>query len=125
MSLSSTTSSMQSGKLNKRLVILKQSSAQDEMGSPSAQYTAVATVWGSIDIQRTSLMYEASTFVGKQIYRITIRFRPDIVFDGTYRLQYTSSSTGIVHTYEIQGVVNDLQSDVMLMLLCYELGGQQ
>ncbi len=68
-------------------------------------------------------MYETSEFVSKVTYRITLRWRADIVFDAAKRIRYTEPTSGVTHTYEVEAVLNTLAANRDVVLICYELGG--
>jgi SPP1 family predicted phage head-tail adaptor len=116
---------MDIGTLNRRVTIIRRSQTQDAAGGPVDQWNDVTTVWASISIQYSSLIYETSEFVSKATYRITMRWSRSLGLKIQDRIRYTDSGTSTVHIYEIQSIVNDKMQDRELLCLCYELDGNQ
>jgi SPP1 family predicted phage head-tail adaptor len=112
---------MQAGKLNRRISIQSQTTAQDAMGQEFQAWSEVWPCWASIEIQNSQLLYSTAEFVSKVTTRITFRYTTSVQILPNMRIVFTEQSTGIVHTYEIQALVNDKQADRQLMALCYEL----
>jgi SPP1 family predicted phage head-tail adaptor len=116
---------MDIGTLNKRVTIQTQSATQDVFGQPVQTWTTTYTCWASIDIQASQLIYSTAEFLDKVTHRITIRWTSSVIISAKQRIVYTEPSTGVVHTYEIQAVVNDKAANRQLTLICYELGAQE
>jgi SPP1 family predicted phage head-tail adaptor len=116
---------MDAGKLNRRISIQTQSTSPDSFGQPVQAWTNSYTCWASIDIQASQLIYSTAEFIAKTTHRITCRWTSSFVFKPNQRIVYTEATTGIVHTYEIQAVINDKQGNVSVTLMCYELDGAE
>jgi SPP1 family predicted phage head-tail adaptor len=112
---------MITGKLNRRIQIQTQSTAPDSFGQPQQTWTTAYTCWASIDIQGSQLVYSTAEFIDKVTHRITCRWTSSFNFAANQRIVYTEQTTGIVHTYEIQAVLNDKQRNRTLILMAYEL----
>lgn len=112
---------MQAGRLNKRVTIQQESTAQDWFGQESSFWDAVYVTWASIDIQASQLLYSTAEFVSKTVVRITFRWTSSVVILPSMRIVYGEPVTGIVHTYQIQSLLNDKQADRTLIALCYEI----
>jgi SPP1 family predicted phage head-tail adaptor len=107
--------------LNRRISIQNQSSTQDGAGQPIQSWTTVYTCWADIDILHGQLIYNTGDFVSKATQIITIRFTSSQVFSSGQRIVYTETTTGVVHTYEIQSILNPAQGNVWLQFLAYEI----
>jgi SPP1 family predicted phage head-tail adaptor len=116
---------MDIGKLNKRVQIQTQTTAQDAFGQPQQTWTTVYTAWAGIDIQTSQLIYATAEFVSKVTHRITLRWTFSVVIAANQRVVYTEPTTGVVHTYEIQALLNIKQANRELVLMCYELDGAE
>jgi SPP1 family predicted phage head-tail adaptor len=115
---------MQAGRLNRRVTITQESTAQDFMGQEVSTWNPVAVLWASIDVQASQLLYSTAEFISKAVIRITFRWTNSVVILPNMRIVYAEAGTGIIHTYEIQSLVNDKQGNRQLMALCYELEGE-
>ena len=80
--------------------------------------------WASIDIQNSALIYSTAEFMSRVNYRITIRWQPSIVIAPNMRVIYMDC-LGTTHTYEIQAVLNTKVANKEIVLMAYELDGQQ
>jgi head-tail adaptor len=121
------------GLLNRRIQIQSQTGAgsdpcanrDDAGGLLPAAWTTIYTCWASIDIQGSQLLYSTAEFISKVTYRITIRWTSSVVFAANQRIVYTEATTGVVHIYTIEAVLNDQQGNQQITLLCYTLDGQE
>lgn len=116
---------MDAGQLNRRIQIQQQSSVQDECGAPLATWKTIYTCWANVDVQRSQLQYETAEFIAKTTHRITFRWTKSVVIQPNMRIVYTEPSTGVTHTYNIEGLLNQNQGNVWLTALCYELNGSE
>jgi SPP1 family predicted phage head-tail adaptor len=116
---------MKIGSLNRRIDIQTQSTAQDSQGQPLQTWTTAYSCWASIDIQNSQLIYSTAEFIEKVTFRITCRWTSSFTFAPNQRIVYTEATTGIVHTYEIQSVLNTQQRNRELTLMVYELDGAE
>ena len=116
---------MIAGLLNRRISILARSTSRDAAGGLSQMWEPVCTTWAAIDIQNSALVYETAEFVSKVTYRITMRYRTDVILDNSKRLRYIEPTTGVQHLYEIKAPLNTLAANRELVLICYELGGSE
>ena len=116
---------MQAGKLNRRVAVQQQTTAQDSFGQPHQSWTTVATVWANINIQRGALQYEASQFISQVVYRITMRYSPSLVVKPNMRLVYTDEISNVTHTYTIQAVWDDDAAHKQISVLAYEQDGAE
>ncbi len=115
---------MNAGKLNRRVQVLERANVRDEAGGQSVEWNPVATVWASIDIQYSALTYETSEFMAKSTYRIEMRRARSIKLKISDRLGWVDPSSGTPHIFEIEAIPPDPDNE-KLMLLCYELDGNQ
>jgi SPP1 family predicted phage head-tail adaptor len=114
---------MQSGKLNRRIQIQTQTTAQDNLGQPQQTWTTAYTCWAGIDIQNSQLIYSTAEFIEKVTSRITCRWTSSFTFEPNQRVLYTEATTAVVHIYEIRAVLNTQQRNRELTLMVYELDG--
>jgi SPP1 family predicted phage head-tail adaptor len=113
------------GKLNRRVTIVQRSTSRDSAGGVSDTWQNVRTVWASIDIQYSSLIYETSEFVSKATYRITLRWSNTLGLKVSDRIRYTDPTTSTIHLYEVQSISNPQMANRELLILAYELDGDQ
>ncbi|HET9087143.1 MAG TPA: phage head closure protein [Acidobacteriaceae bacterium] len=112
-----------SGRLDRRIQIQSQSTVQDTFGQRVNTWTTFYTCWASLDIVKAQLLYNTGDFVDKATQYITIRYTSSQTFSIGDRIIYSEPTTGIVHTYEIQSVLNPEQANVYIQFLAYELFG--
>jgi head-tail adaptor len=109
------------GPINRRVQVQTQSSVADAFGQPQQTWTTVRTVWASIDVQGSQLLYNTAEFVSKSVTRIMVRWTSSFVYLPNMRIVYTEATTGVVHVYNIESVTNVKQGNRDVMLLAYEL----
>lgn len=114
---------MQAGRLNRRIQIQSQTTTQDEFGQPRQEWSTAYSCWASIDVQASQLLYSTAEFVSKVTHRITCRWTSSVVIAANQRIVYTEA--GVAHTYTIEAVLNDKQANKQIIMLCYELNGQE
>jgi SPP1 family predicted phage head-tail adaptor len=109
--------------LNRRILIQSQGTSDlDAFQQPlPAAWTTIYKCWASIDIQGSQLVYSTAEFMSKVAHRITIRYTSSVIFSAKQRILYKEPTTGVVHTYEIEAVLNDRQGNQWLILMAYEL----
>ena len=114
---------MEIGKLNRRIKIQSEGTGElDAFRQPGpAAWSTIYECWASIDIQGSQLVYSTAEFMSKVAHRITIRYTSTVIFSAKQRIVYTEPTTGVVHTYEIEAVLNTNQSNRELIFMCFEL----
>lgn len=113
------------GNLNRRVQIQQQTSAQDLFGQPQPTWATVYTAWANISVQNSQLLYQTAEFVSKVTHRITMRWTSSIVIIPNMRVVYTEATTGVVHTYNVEALLNADQRNRMLVILAYELNANE
>jgi SPP1 family predicted phage head-tail adaptor len=108
---------MPAGDFNRRIQIQTQSSAQDSFGQPLRTWVTGYTCWASVDVQNSQLIYNTAEFMSKVTHRITVRWTSSFTFAASQRIVYTEATTGIMHTYEIQAVLNPKQGNRTVVLM--------
>jgi SPP1 family predicted phage head-tail adaptor len=118
---------MEIGKLNRRIQIQSQGTSElDAFQQPlPAAWTTIYKCWASIDIQNSALIYSTAEFMSKVTFRITMRWTSSVVISAKQRIVYVEPTTQIVHTYEVIAPLNTKQANRKLVLLCYELSGEE
>ena len=118
---------MDSGKLNRRIQIQTQSTDQlDNFQQPlPATWQTIYTCWANVDIQNSQLIYSTAEFISKIAYRITIRWTSSVIISAKQQIVYTEPTTGVVHTYVIQAVLNTDQANKEMVLMAYDLAGEE
>lgn len=116
---------MKIGALNRRIAVQTQSTVQDAFGQPQQVWTTAYSCWSGIAVQNSQLIYSTAEFIDKVTHRITCRWTSSFVFEANQRIVYTDPTTGVVHTYEIQAVLNADQRNRELTLMCYELQAKE
>jgi|GEM_PF-5449108 len=112
---------MNAGKLNRRIQIQSQTTAQDSFGQPVQSWSTAYSCRASIDIQQSQLLYSTAEFMSKVTTRISLRWTSSVIISAAMRVVYTEPTTGVVHTYEIIAPLNTKAANRELVLLCYEL----
>lgn len=115
---------MNIGRLNRRIILQQQSIVQDPFGQPQQSWATAYSCWASIDIQNSQLLYSTAEFAAKVTYRIELRWSSSVIVAPNMRVVFTEPTTRVAHTYEIQAVLNDMQANKKLILICYELNGK-
>jgi len=116
---------MRTPNLNRRISIQQQTSQADEMGQPLDSWTTVCDCWAAIDIQNSALTYNTAEFVSRVIHRITIRWSRSYTFAPNMRITYVDPATSVTHTFNIEAVLNPLQSNAWITFLCYEINATE
>jgi len=116
---------MATGPFNRRIQIQTQTTSQDSLGQPQQTWNTVYSCWANLDIQQSQLVYSTVEFISKVTHRITIRWTHSIVLLPNMRVVYTESTTGVVHTYNIEALVNPQQGNVWVTILAYELNANE
>ena len=116
---------MNAGQLNRKINIQANTTSQDAFGGQIQNWSTLYSCWANIDVQGSQLQYSTAEFISNTTYRITIRYTNSAVISPSQRVVYTDPATGIVHTYEIKGVMNPNQQNKQLTLLCYSLDNKE
>jgi SPP1 family predicted phage head-tail adaptor len=116
---------MDAGGLNRRVQIQQQATTQGPTGQPLQTWNIIYTAWAAISVQKSQLLYETAQFVSKVTHRITMRWTSSLVFQPPMRAVYTEATTGVVHTYNIEAILNTDQRNRELVILAYELGANE
>lgn len=116
------------GALNRRIAVqaLSETTELDSFQQPTpAAWNTVYKCWASIDIQNSALIYNTAEFMSKNVFRITIRWTSSVVFSAKQRIVYIEPTTKVVHAYVIEAVMNTKQANSELVLLVFELSGEE
>jgi SPP1 family predicted phage head-tail adaptor len=113
------------GALNRRVQIQQQTSTQSGSGAPLQTWSTIYTAWAEISVQTSQLLYETAEFVSKVTHRITMRWTSSVVIQPNMRVIYTENTTGVVHTYNVEAILNLEQRNRMLVILAYELNANE
>ena len=105
---------MRAGFLRHRLALKAKSVSRDTFGEEDVTWTTSATVWGSVEPLRGREYMEARQGQADVSHRVVIRYRTGVV--PTMRV-YLEDGRAL----EIDGVINRLERDEMLELMCREL----
>lgn len=116
---------MNAGKLNRRIQIQQQTTAQDGAGQPQQVWTVFYACWAEIDVVKGQLEYQTAEFVSKATHKITIRWTRSVIIVPNMRVVFTEPATGVVHVYNVEALLNDRQSNVELVILAYELNANE
>jgi SPP1 family predicted phage head-tail adaptor len=106
---------------NTPIAIQSQTTSQDAAGQELQEWTTVLCCWANVDFQRSQLIYSTAEFVGKNTYRVSIRWQYQVVIQPNMRVVYTDPFTRITHTLEIQSVLNPNRANKEILLICYSL----
>lgn len=105
---------MQSGKLNRRVSILEQSSTQDESGQYVDTWKPILSTWASIRAATGKEVYAASGFTSQLSHVITLRYNPAVTIRSSHRVQYQD------RIFDIQEVSDRDEGRAQINLLCLE-----
>jgi SPP1 family predicted phage head-tail adaptor len=111
--------------LNRKIQIQQQTTQADAAGQPLDNWTTVCTCWAEIDIQNSALIYNTAAFMSKVVHRITIRWSRSYTFAPNMRVVYPDPATGINRVFNVEAVLNPLQSNQWVTFLAYELQAQE
>src|SRR5882757_1001077 len=99
---------MEAGKLNRRIQIQSQTTSVDpRSGQPLPTWSTLYTCWASIGVQGSQLLYSTSEFMSRVASRIEMRWTSSVIISAKQRVVSTEPTTGVVHTYVIEAVLND------------------
>lgn len=113
------------GSLNCRVQIQQQTTAQDDFGQQQQTWATVYTAWARIGVVRGQLLYQTAEFVSKATHEITLRWTSSVVIVPNMRVVYTEATTGVVHTYNVEALLNADQRNRILVVLAYELNASE
>ena len=105
---------MRAGFLRHRLALKAKSVSRDSFGEEDVTWATTATVWGSVEPLRGREYMEAKQGQADVSHRVVIRYRTGVV--PTMRV-YLEDGRG----FEVESVINRLEKDEMLELMCREL----
>ena len=105
--------------------VQQQTSTQDTFGQQQQTWATVYTAWASISVQNSQLQYSTAEFVSKVTHRITMRWTSSIVILPNMRIVYTEPTTNVVHTYNVEALMNPDQRNRQMVVLCYEINASE
>lgn len=104
---------MQSGKLNKRVIVQTVSKSSDGAGgSATDTWADTATVWAGFDAVDPSEQFEAGQQNTRAPFMVTMRYR---TLTNAQRLKFGS------RIFTINGIVNPGEKNEILQVMCEEL----
>ena len=105
---------MRAGYLRHRLALKSKSVSRDTFGEEDITWTTTATVWGSVEPLRGREYMEARQGQADVSHRVVIRYRTGVV--PTMQVVMEDGKTLVVDS-----VINRLEKEEMLELMCREL----
>ena len=123
------------GQMNRRVQIMRLGGTTgtvttDTAGQPidagSAGWSQVRNPWAKIEPQatgKTAQTFGTGEFTSKLQVWITIRWSVKDRITSADRVVYTEPGSGLVHTFNVQDVVNVAQKNEDLLLICEEIDG--
>lgn len=105
---------MRAGFLRHRLALQAKSVSRDTFGEEDVTWTTWATVWGSVEPLRGREYMEARQGQADVSHRVVIRYRAGVA--PTMRIALEDG-----RKLQIESVINRLERDEMLELMCKEL----
>ena len=103
----------------------------DSYGQPvdtgSAGWVTIRTPWAAIapqDQRKTSQNFQNGEFTEHVTTLITFRWSKSDRITTADRVVYTEQGSGLVHTYNINDIVNPGQRNEDIILVCTELDGE-
>lgn len=103
---------MNIGKLNKRITLLRLGDVEDSLGQSTKDLVEIATVWGSLYPVRGAEFYEVQKIQSKITHKCYIRYREEIDSNCFLRCQ------GI--TYSIESATDVDLDHKMIEIMCSE-----
>jgi SPP1 family predicted phage head-tail adaptor len=104
---------MESGRLNRRVMIQAPSVVQDEYGQPTSTFVTLATVWAAVEPLSGRQLFAARAAVSTVSVAITIRFLATVTT--AMRVLYGN------HIYGIDAIIDSEMAHESLILQCSEL----
>lgn len=110
---------MQIGRLKERITIQSVVAGKGDTGAPTESTTTVATVWAEVRmIAGSEQLEQPLEQVGtSRLYRITIRYRDDVV--PTMTLLWEPKE-GVSHTLQVRSVIDPNGKRELLQIDCSE-----
>ena len=113
-----------SGEMNRRVSIMRLSTAKNAMNEQIDTYGEVGKRWAKIEVLFGSKNYETNEMVAKSTYRITLWRDKGVVLNIRDRVYWTDPATNTLHMYEIEQIPPD-PKNMQLILEVYEIAGGQ
>jgi len=104
---------MRAGRLRQRVTIREKSVTRGDYGAETVTWTAVATVWASVEPLRGREFLEAQREGAEVTTKVVMRYRGGIVPE----MQVTYSD----HTYDVLAVIHVDERGRELQLMCREV----
>lgn len=104
---------MRIGWLRHRVILQEKSTARNDYGEPIKTWSTLATVWGSVEPLRGAEYREGRIQAQAVTHRIRIRHYSGLSPEN--RVQHSD------RTFEIESVINPLEQDKMMELMCREM----
>lgn len=111
--------------LSQRVEIQSQSTATDGFGQPLNSWTTFYRCWAKIAVKDSALVYARASFIAKATHFITIRWTSSQVIQPNMQVLYTEPTTKVVHTYQIDALLNPDQENRRIVMLVHELDGAE
>ena len=108
---------MRAGKLRHRVVIQEKVVARDGYGEEDVTWSEVDTVWGSVEPLRGREYLEGRQEQADVSHRIRMRYQGSIT--PTMRVLYPQKGVGS-RVFEVLSVLNPVERDISLELMCRE-----
>ncbi len=123
------------GEKNRKVQILRSGgkdgvAKEDAYGQPvdsgDGGWTLIRTPWAKIDPQlgKATQPFTDGTFTAKVVTFITINYSKNDRITTADRVAFTEPGSGLLHTYQINDVVNPGQRNEDIILVCEELDGK-
>lgn len=107
---------IETGKLNRRILIQQQSGTKDDSGHRADQWADVVSTWASITAPTSKEIYALGPgFTAQVTHKITIRWRPGV--SAGMRIIFRG------RTFQIQTAGDPDEGRVELNLMCLEVDG--
>jgi len=111
--------------LNRRVQIQTETSTQDSYGQPVMTWTTVYTCWAEIapyiSARGSGIIFAGEEFLSRATTEITIRWTSMLSIEPNMRVIYTEVTSGVVHTYNVESVLNPGQANRQMIIKAYEL----
>lgn len=103
---------MEIGKLDQKIT-LESLSESNDFGELTKSYILVGEVWAHVISEKGSESFEASRLSSKEVIKVLIRYRSDVLTD--WRITWSGN------TYNVTHVDRSLRRDGQLWLMCETL----
>ena len=110
---------LNAGELRTLVTILQQQNTSSISGAITQSFVAAAVVWAKVEPLTGKNLELMRSMGGTETHRVTMRFRPGIVADGSIRMAYPAGAT-TPHTLTLNSVSDVEERHYVLIITATE-----